>query len=764
METNIKLVTSGMELKIRVCEYQLIGQSLSKQEAQRLCAILSRENIPSVPYLKDGKWNTILALANSNIPRKSFTVDDWIIKIEPTNQEMTLSLNKQFRQLAGDLYKRALLMQINKNTKMWTLDSPRIFYEKDPFLKNDFMNKYKNVTDVEGYRRFEVSDIFVDGAGLGFSINVSTAFFTSLTVEDYFKGGHYSNIFQKLAGRQSEQKGTLMYDGPNGRSKCYFEKYCPDVTVATTPALVVKNRTYNNLYEYYQETAPDYLVKPTDKTAMVSFPGLTKKSFVPANKLYLRVMNDVLDYNMSKRDKIDPQERGKLLNRFWGALSSNPFGRYLNGVEKGYYTPDETKCGRFDLPPLLFGNNFKQMPPIVAIQENYKKHFNDRRSNLERFGCYFTPRSYAREIYFVYPEHVGEPLSELYAADICAKIEKLTGMSLDPVIRLYSNYEDLIDDLKYDHDPAMVVFAFDDNDSATYFHIRHHLKDWQLKRLTSHQLKRNYRNYMDYKDGKKLNNKAERDWRSYIEQCAYDIIQQLGCLPYVVEPTLAYDMQLIIDVSEKSSHIALSLFMYKEGMKFPESDSLIKTKTDRKKEEISKVFLEKYLKELLLANKEVIKKYKMNSLLVLRDGKDCGEEFEAIKSTIAFFQEKGLFGNDFKFDFVEYHKSSLKEVRIWEKSAGMNVNPLEGSYLLLDEETAIITTTGSGTLNQGTATPIMVKSKYTNCDLLPILRDIFITSQPNYSSPRVAQRLTYSAKRADEQLKDRVAQEVYRIN
>jgi hypothetical protein len=231
----------------------------------------------------------------------------------------------------------------------------------------------------------------------------------------------------------------------------------------------------------------------------------------------------------------------------------------------------------------------------------------------------------------------------------------------------------------------------------------------------------------------------------------------------MVEPKLNYDMQLIIDVSDKSSHIGLSLFMYKEGMKIPVSDSLIKPKTE-KTETINKVILEKYIKELFINNKELIRKQQMRSLLILRDGKDCGQEYEAIKSSIQFLIDKQVLKNDFKFDFVEYHKSSLKGIRIWNKNGTLVTNALEGSYLLLDKHTAVLTTTGEGTLNQGTAMPVLIKTKYTECNLLDILNDIFISSQLNFSSPRVAQRLTLSAKRADEQLKDRMAQEIFRIN
>ena len=764
METNLKLVNFRNRLQVTVARYDLVGQTLTKEQVERFCTILGRDaQIPAVPFMVDERWNAVLTESRFRIPKKSFVVDDWVIKIEPTQNELVMDVsNPREQQMIADLYKRGFLIQISEKTDMWTLGSPRIFYERDPFLKNDFVPRLKNVTDIQGYRRFEVSEQYLENVGQGFSVNVSTAFFTSLSVDDYFRMGH-SHRFNRLAGRQQEQKGTLMYDGPNGRQVCYFEEYRADLTLATSGALEFGNKRFASLFAYYQEVARDYPVKPTDKVAVVSFSGMDKKALVPAGKLYLRVMNDMLDREMSQKDKISPQERTDLLNNFWKKMGRYAFGPNLTGIERDYYSPGPENSGRFELPRLTFGNQITLNAPAQKSEIAYRKHFQDRKSCLDESGCYFVPPTMTREIHFVYPDHIQEHLTEFFAAEVCDKIEKLTGVTVEPVISTYQSYSDMTTDLTLNYNPGMVVFAFDDTDSVTYFNIRHELKNWQLKRLTTQELRRNYKNFKDYKDGINFNKKAIRNWESYVDQNVYDVIQQLGCLPYMFEPKLSYDMQLVIDVSAKSTHIALSLFMFKEGMRMPVSAELIKPKTDFKKEEINKAFLEKYLKELIIANKDLIKKHQMNSLLILRDGKDCGEEFEAIKSVVQFFKDKDIFSADFRFDFIEYHKSSLKQVRIWEKQGQFSVNCLEGSYFLLDKGTAILATTGAGTLNQGTASPVMIRNKYTNCDLLPVLRDIFITSQLNFSSPRVAQRLTFSAKRTDEQLRDRMSQEIFRI-
>jgi hypothetical protein len=764
METNLKLVNFGTRLRAEVARYDLVGQVLTKDQVERFCTILARETkVPAVPYFHNGEWSAFITEKRYRITKRSFVVDDWVIRVEPSQAEFVLSVAKPGKQqLVADLYKRGFLIQIAEKTDLWTLGTPRIFYEKDPFLKSDFVQKFKNVTDIQGYRRFEVSEQYLENVGQGFSVNVSTAFFTSLTVDDYFQMGH-SQRFRRLAGRQQEQKGTLMYDGPNGKQVCYFEDYLTDKTLISSGELNFGAKRYPNLYAYYQEVAPAYPVNPTDKVAVVTFSGMDKKALVPANKLVLRVMNKMLDRELSQKDKIDPQERTELLNKFWTKMGRYPFGPHLTGIERAYYQPGPENSGRFELTPLLFGGDFILNKPDRQTDATYRKHFNDRKSCLEACGCYYVPPTMNTEIHFVYPAHVDDRLAEFFASEVCDKIKKLTGKHVDPITASYASYADMTAELSYNYKPGMVVFAFDDEDSVTYFNIRHELANWQLKRLTTHELRRTYKNYKDYKDGLNYNQKAVRNWESYVEQNVYDIIQQLGCLPYMVEPKLSYDMQLVIDVSAKSTHIALSLFMYKQGMRIPVSAELIKPKTDAKKEEINKVFLEKYLKELITNNKDLIKAQQMKSMLILRDGKDCGEEFEAIKSVIQFFTEKGLFPADFKFDFIEYHKSSLKQVKIWEKSGHLNVNCLEGSYFVMDSTTAILATTGAGTINQGTAAPVMIRNKYTKGDLLPMLRDIFLTSQLNFSSPRVAQRLTFSAKRTDEQLKDRMAQEIFRI-
>jgi len=82
---------------------------------------------------------------------------------------------------------------------------------------------------------------------------------------------------------------------------------------------------------------------------------------------------------------------------------------------------------------------------------------------------------------------------------------------------------------------------------------------------------------------------------------------------------------------------------------------------------------------------------------------------------------------------------------------------------MLAANLGVLATTGEGTLNQGTAEPMII-----SCDgpseLLPKVIEAMATgAQLNWGSPGVAQRLPIVFKRTDEELDIRYAQEIRRI-
>lgn len=762
METSIKIVEGGNNLVLKVKKVLLEGETLSSSQIQTVCSeIGKRYKIPAVPFAKNGKQE-ILIPAFRDIPLQTIPVNDWLItpssKIEILTLEYKANASKQ---LIADLYKRALLLLCKK--PYWTLDSPRILYER---------KRFHEIDGVAVVRRFEVSEVLLE-EGLGFSVGLTTSFFSIKSVLEYFDTGN-EDLFKQITNRQNEQQGTLMYKSPRGGyTKCYFTKYGYDKKLCETPSFTEGGVEYANSYEYYQRKFPQYEVKPDDKVAMVSFPNLNKQVYVAAKYLFPRIFNSLLQGELQNIDKIGPDEkRNYLESNFWKIIGESPFGSGFAKITKQFFSPSSKKSGTIGLPGIIVGKNVVVPPPNVNDSKSYRDHYRNRKNYLDKYGCYYIPPTLSgSKIYFAFPASIPAETQQRYAEDTVAYIRILTRNEVEfevVILPTYQNYLQATVSLKNDHDNGMVVFVFDDANPATYSLIDFELKGWSLKRATANELLKKYRPLKGTSRSFGPNpayDRAKKNWDSYIEMTVLGIIQKLGCIPFVVQSdSFNYDMQIVMDVSEDFSHFCISGLLYKAGMPFPVIPCHTERKTDEKRETINPHILKDELIKMFTLLKKQISKYSAKKYLFARDGKDCGEEYNAVKDAFEQLKKDGVIPNDATFDFVEYHKTTRKEVRLWDFQNNVAVNVLEGSYYLFRSNIAILCTTGAGTLsNRVTADPITVVNKYTNADINKVLADIFYGAQFNFSSPRVAQKHSLPMKRADDELTEKRAQEVKRI-
>ena len=81
-------------------------------------------------------------------------------------------------QAIPPLLERSFLTTLNRRNDLWTLDTPRIFYEASPFIERD---------GVAAYRRYEVGVLPIENVGVGIAVDIGTAFFTTHPVSYYFE-------------------------------------------------------------------------------------------------------------------------------------------------------------------------------------------------------------------------------------------------------------------------------------------------------------------------------------------------------------------------------------------------------------------------------------------------------------------------------------------------------------------------------------------------------------------------------------------------
>ncbi len=255
-----------------------------------------------------------------------------------------------------------------------------------------------------------------------------------------------------------------------------------------------------------------------------------------------------------------------------------------------------------------------------------------------------------------------------------------------------------------------------------------------------------------------------RNWNSFVELCALDVLQQMDCVPWGLSDPLHYDAQLAIDVGWDRRYFALSLLICRRESMQPSFslNTLVQNKTDTKHETINNVVLRDAILELFQqANR--LHFAPLQSILVLRDGRECGREMESIAEAKDELIKCGYLDEKGHVDTVDFHKRSVKRIRMWLRSPGQITNVLEGTAFKIDEKTVVLANTGAATLSQGTAQPIVLVGHRSDIDMSVVAQDVFSAAQLNWSNPRVAQRLPIALKRTDEELTYRAAQEIRRV-
>lgn len=758
MEINIRLVQKRDALYFTGKKVSVSIPDLTIDQLHTLCTLLKKRGIAAVPYFHDNKGCLIVHFAERFEPISLSLKSDedkrssYKIELKPTQDRITFNLQNQTeRKVIEEWYVRRLQLTIAKKTSYHIIQkSPNVYYEATPIFVEDDMD-----SDVVAYRRFYVFSEYFEGKGLGFGVDIGTAYLSRYSVEYYFRTGNAAR-FEELKARQSpEYKGTLLYKGPNGRSRCYWDKWGGGTTLVETRSFTIDGRTFANSYEYFKSVYPKFDVKPSDLVAYVSFKGMGTVP-VPAKSLFLTIATDNLNDDINQQDKYTAQQKRNLIDQFWNQLGNDVFGINSLPLETGYYTPNSNDGGVFDMPSLKFAGGQILYGPKRKHPFDYKKYYVQKYHKLRETGCYYTPPTIEREVHFVLPFEVPERGRQRIMNDLIHEASSITGKEIQPIDHLYNQdeYLEVMYDLKNNYEKGTVVFVFDNNDPSTYFTISQELKGWKIIRMTKQELNRKLNRLYNHPKGK-------GSWESYVSLNAFKVATELGCVPYMFDVPLSYHSQLVIDVSENYSHFGLGLLIYKQGMQRPVFDYVVKENPDGRNDSINPHLLKRYLKELIIKNLSVFSSNNITQMLVLRDGKDGNTEFSALTNVVEDLH--GKLPEGFDFSFIEYHKKSFKSLRMFEYMNGEYKNPLEGSWLRINKSTAILFPTGEGTLTQGTASPILVKSKYKEVNLKNVLSDIFLTSQLNFGSPRVAQKLTYLAKRVDDLLKEKRSQMVTKI-
>ncbi len=764
-EANVYILKGGANFYLDVRVAELRSQDNSPDLFEKACSALStRHSLPAVKVIDAGQ-RILLVSSKYPVPCLELKGDNWLAEIIDTGECRRLFFSDHvYRDALAQLIERMILIAVRKQGNLWKLESNRIWYEQEPFDK---------LEDVSVFHRYHLSVVPIDDVGIGLVIHVSTAFFTNWTVADYFRNGtmpsdrRLRERFEYLSQRQKGQKGTLLYDTGKSKHKCYFEEYLEDVTCETTDRLPVKGKTFSSLYDYYQSIGSPF--SQLDAVARVSFTGIDRPVPVAARALRLRVMNDALPTSLKQIDKIGPIERRRFAQHFFSELIKST---YLNGklnFERDAWRPNDEICREIPLPTLLFARGKRlEAPKNPSIQE-YRNYYRQRLALLTEVGCYYVPITVNRHIKIAVPQYLPENLHNRLATDIEKRFSCWTKKSCEVELIPYATIDEAIAKLREYSLPGLAIIVFDNQEPATYYNLAFELNRWRIKRILSSTLKKKYQALINDESRPQNKNdkipKGLKGWQSFIDLNVLDGLQQLDCVPWGIASELNYEGQLVIDVSEDRKHFALSLLLCRRQGNNPSFwiDTIVLRKPDHKKETINEELLKDGI--LNLFNRISIKNFvPLDSLLVLRDGRECGNEMTGVHNAQQILIEMSYLRQDAKVDIVDFHKKSVKNIRFWKLiDRQIADNTLEATVLHLTPKITLLANTGAATLHQGTADPLMLIAHDDETNLVAVAKDVAAAAQLNFSNPRVAQRLPLQVKRTDDELKNRSAQEIRRI-
>ncbi|HYG82670.1 MAG TPA: hypothetical protein VD861_19905 [Pyrinomonadaceae bacterium] len=771
VETNIRIVRPGLGLWIAVRYADIEGSLTTPKVLESACAKLQhRYGLAAVPL--PGNTSSLIVASRDPLSLIELKEDDWSLTLTDSGRKTRLTLDGPFGvELMPLLIERAVLAQIERRTSRWAIvGSPRHWYERDPFIKRH---------GVKAYRRVALGTFFIDGVGIGVAADVETSFLTSQPLAWFFDAtqsreeqARRRRLFDELAARQQGQ-GTLVYDNGRTHSTCYFANAPEGKTCANTPARA-RGKDYPSLLAYYREQNPKLPVNENTPVVYVSFRGIDNPQPVAADRVWLRVFNDSLPEALSGITQRTPNERRDYIQKFWKEIEPHPLGAVAPGFLSGFWRPEPRRIWRIQGPDLEFAQGrILHAPTAESSEEERNSYYRDRMELLEGGGCYDLPLA-VRTVHCEYPTSIQEGAPGQLVQDVCKLISDWTGKTFSSNLEPYTEVRQGIEKLqqmgKYSLSSGTVLFVLNQEPSA-YYEVSLGLSEWRPKRVTVSSLLKHYRYLKEgcMHKGQMSLPKGKQKWNRYVKMIALDVLQQIDGVPWRIPNAGPYDAQLVIDVGHDRRNYAMSLLVARASDKKPDFGifSDVYFKIDHKHETINARILEddivKFFKQEL-KGKSSGSCQPLASLLVLRDGRLCGDEQGAIERARIRLIEEGLMTPDSRLDIVAFHKDSLKAIRLWEVTPeGEAVNISVGTAVAVHEKMAVLANTGRETLHQGTVEPVVIEANG-HC---PSLRDAVeaehAASQLNWSSPTVAQRLGLPFKRTDEELKARAQQQIKHI-
>jgi hypothetical protein len=758
--TNLKLVSSVRGGLIECRKLSVKTGHRGDDLLSSVCSRLRRDQLVAIPW----EARTLLVLGPKPLQVRTVAAPAWQAEFSDAGRHILDIGNAAELAVAAKLVHALFIVMFENLPNYWRgSSSARIWYPYDS----------REISDgIAMHDRVSFSTQPISGLGVGVAIDVGHRFLSEHSVAHYFDSSvpaeeatRRRRAFAELSQRTERRKGTLAYNtGGNVKQTCYFVDYEEGMTCATTGPLHFGSKHFESLYHYYRKDRPELNVERDDVAVFVSFTGLSGPKPVSAKLLRLSISleEDRVPYALRKRLPTPPYIRERLIDRVWKSLPLSRLADVGCVVSDGLWVPDAARERRLDAPSLVFADRTLRSPPASTI-DDYISYYRSRRQILGEAGFLELEEVARRDIKLVMPPDTirwSAELAQQFSTDLVAYIQRLAKREFTTKIVRASTCEVIVE--KLGKDPCgIAVVVFDAKEHAAYALLSQELKRWRKKRLTVQKVSHVWEELHQAEPGLERN-RAQQRWDDMMFHSAVDVLDQMGGTPWRLS-SAPYEACLAIDVSDNRRHYGFTLVVCRDTERYPSFQRITRIwhKGDHQFETINSDLLADSLGKLMSELRSVLGGFDpLASLMVLRDGHECGDEMDGIREGLGRWREMGCLADHATVDVASLLKSSTKDLRIWRRRGEERSNVLEGHAVLLDEVTALVCCTGAATLGgRGTAEPIVLKAADDTMSLLRLAQGTFAFAQLNFSSPGRAHREPLPVRELDAALAERVAQD-----
>ncbi|MBX3394342.1 MAG: hypothetical protein KF841_03140 [Phycisphaerae bacterium] len=728
---------------------------------QGVCSLLrTRHGVIAVPASSAQRE---LIACNAGSAPLQLEGDTWHATVHPGSNRRLSVVAEPDQSVLAELVQKTLVHSFHRSDR-YVRTSQSVRYWHDP--------KPEQVAGgIEMLPRLSFSTIALPDLGIGVIFDFHHLFQTEMTVADYFDEHIPASArdqrrreFNRLRQHRNDRRGTLLYQVRRTVAQvCYFHEFASGTTCATTGAIKLPHETYGSLFEYYQATRPSLEIAPDDPVAYVSFPGMIGAKPVAAKLLRLRVSLDprFMPKQLRSRTTMPPSERRDKLLQLWRTLNPNPLKTLGLQMNEDLWRPTVDQHELLPCPTLSFGLARAVRPPAEPSVRAYRTYFARRRDALAKGGVFRFEESVGRQLHVVVPRSIGDwsdAVTEALVAGVVDLLQDFCGRTFNVRVVQADSSEEMV--AKLSGSTGVAVIVFDDRDRAAYSILSHELAGWRIKRMTKFKLLKAW--HARNAHGQNSNGFA-RQWDDILLHSVYDLLNQMECTPWRIADW-PYESCLAIDVSEARRYFALSLLICRDQGLRP---GIFRTtvawpKGDHQHETINPRQLADKI-EALMNDYRGSSFDPLRSMLVLRDGHECGFELQGIREGLLRWKKRDYLAQAAVVDVLDVHKKTVKHARMWKhrfSKPADTENALEGQAIYLTPNTALVTCTGAATLSRrATADPCMLVA-HDGSDLRRGTKGFFALSHLNFTSPGKAYRYAQPLRDSDEILRDRVARDM----